>query len=235
MIGEHDEKTQSPSMGEEIEELRKPEEPVAEAEEPPSVEQDVISPDVSGQQAVPSLSVSPQIIEEKKSKPGVRVLFTLILISISLVAGISIVGLHQSTENVGSSRIVVQPVPPPLPAPQNPTTEPTVVIEVYGDSGCTEVMTVVEWGPIEKGSSVSQVVYVKNAGDASVTLSLMTDNWDFDGAANHMTLSWNCDGNPIDSGDIVEIVLMLSIDSSGTFLGEFTFDIVFLQARQLVT
>ena len=228
VIGEPDEDTQSLDVKEEKESQEKPVEPEVEHKKSPSVGQDVVPPDASGQQAVPSVSVSPKNVEGKKSKLGARVVLTLILVSIFLVSGISIAGLLQSTESVGTSGIVVQSFPPPPPVPSGPPPEPTVEIDVYGDSECTVGVSEVEWGSIETGSSISRVVYFKNAGDASVTLSLLTENWAPAGAADQMTLSWNYGGSPIESGAVVEVILTLSIDSSGTAVGEFTFDIVFV-------
>ena len=246
VIDEPEKKIQDPVIIEEIDVRRELEEPVVEVDELPTTEQVEgfptteqvdglptaeqveVPPVLSGQQDVPSLGVSPPQIEEKKGRPGARVILTLILISVSLVSGFSIAGLLQSTESVGTSGIVVQPVPPPPPAPPAPPPEPTVEIDVYGDSGCTNVVTEVAWGSIQTGSSASEIVYVKNAGEASVSLSLLTDNWDPVGAAGYMTLSWNYDGNPIEPGAVLEVVLTLSIDSSGTDLAGFTFDIVFV-------
>lgn len=148
---------------------------------------------------------------------------------ISVVGSVSVVGLLQSSESVGSSGIVVQSPPPPAPAlPSAPPPEPKIDIDVYSDWGCTVSLTRVEWGSVEAGGSVDRVVYVRNAGDYGVVLSLLTEGWDPAGASEHMGVSWDYDGGPIEAGGVVEIVLTLSVEASTPVLGGFTFDIVFV-------
>lgn len=155
----------------------------------------------------------------------------LILLSIALVGGVSVVGLLQSTERVGTSGIITQPPPPPPPAPPPPPPpppEPAVEIDVYGDSACTQVLSDIEWGSIEAGGSVDNVVYVKNSGDQSVTLSLATESWTPAGATDYMGLSWDYDGSALGPGAVVELTLTLTVDSAITGIESFSFDIVII-------
>ena len=160
------------------------------------------------------------------------VLATLAVISIAFVGGMSVVGLLQSNERLNSSGIVTQP-PPPLPPPPSspsppppPPPEPSIEIDVYGDSACTQPISSVEWGSIDAGDSVDKVVYVKNSGDDGVVLSLSTDNWNPAEAADDLTLSWDYDGSSLGPGDVVGVMLTLSVDSSTSGISNFGFDIV---------
>jgi len=65
---------------------------------------------------------------------------------------------------------VTTPSPPPSPLP-------TVEIGVYWDSECTSEVSSVDVGSIEVGSTESTTVYVRNEGDAAVTLLMRTENW----------------------------------------------------------
>jgi len=156
---------------------------------------------------------------------------SLLLMTVIFVGGVSVVGLLQSTERVGSSGIVVQPPPPPLPPPPSPPPspppEPDIEIDVYGDAACTQVLSSVGWGEIEAGSSKTRVVYVKNNGDDGVSLSLLTENWDPTGASNYLQLSWDYDGGIIVSGEVRQITLTLSVSPSSGGLN-FSFDIVII-------
>lgn len=76
--------------------------------------------------------------------------------------------------------------------------------------------------------SVDREVYMKNAGDYGVVLSLLTDEWDPVNAAEHMGVSWDYDGGFLEAGAIMEIVLTLTVDASPPVLGGFSFDIVFV-------
>ena len=155
------------------------------------------------------------------------------VISLVFIGGVSVVGLLQSTERVGSSGIVVQPPPPPPPPPPSspppsPPPEPDIEIDVYGDAACTQVISSVGWGEIEAGSSKNRVVYVKNNGDDGVSLSLLTENWSPSGASNYLQLSWDYDGSTIVSGEVRQITLTLSVSPSASGIDGFSFDIVII-------
>jgi len=160
-----------------------------------------------------------------KNKAG---FITTLIIIISIVSSISVTGLLQSTESVGSSGILVQTLPPTPPPPSQPPSppEPRVEIDVYSDGECTSKLTQVEWGSIEAGSSIDRVMYVKNTGDAEVTLSLLTDSWDPVVAEDYMVVSWDYNGEELGSGEVVEITLTLTVEASISVLGEFHFDVV---------
>jgi hypothetical protein len=87
-------------------------------------------------------------------------------------------------------------------------------------------MSSVSWGSIEAGSSVNRVLYVKNSGDDTVTLSLHTDDWDPVGAEDDLYLSWDYDGSALDSGAALKATLTLSVDGSTNDINDFSFDII---------
>ena len=156
----------------------------------------------------------------------------IVLLSVALIGGVSVVGVLQSTERVGTSGIVV--IPPPLPSPPPPSPpspsppppEPSIEIDVYSDASCTQVLTSLQWGFIEAGSSAYNTVYVKNSGDGGVILSLTTDNWTPVEAEDYMDLSWDYDFSPLSSGAVVEVTLELEVSSSIGGIDDFSFDII---------
>jgi hypothetical protein len=160
------------------------------------------------------------------------VLATLAVISIAFVGGMSVVGLLQSNERLNSSGIVTQPSPslPPPPSPPSPPPppppEPTIDIDVYSDSACTQPISSVVWGSIEAGDSENRVVYVKNTGDDSVVLSLGTDNWSPSEAEDDLHLSWDYGGSTLSTGAVLQVTLILDVDSSVNGIDDFSFDIV---------
>jgi len=143
-----------------------------------------------------------------------------------LVGGISVVGLLQSTERVGTSGIVTKPPPPSPPPPPPPPPEPTVKIDIYSDYECTQPLSAVDWGSIRVGGSVQKTVYIKNSGDQTVSLSLSTENWTPAAAADYMTLSWDYDGSGLGSGAVVGVTMTLTIASSIIGIETFSFDVV---------
>ena len=212
--------------------LETPREAVVEAEKASSADREGFLAKVRRQWPRPSL----EKIFEKFSIVGrwsnkSFFLASMILLSVALVGGISVVGLLQSAERIGTAGIVIRPSPPPPqppPPPPPPPPEPAVEIDVYSDSGCTQVLSAVEWGSIEAGDSVNKKAYIKNSGDQSVTLSLTTENWVPAGAADYITLSWNYDGSALGPGAVVEVTLTLTVDSAITGIEDFNFDIVII-------
>ena len=158
-------------------------------------------------------------------------LVLLLALSLVLIGSMSVVGLLQSTERVSSSGIIIQP-PPPLPDPptspptQPPPPEPTVEIDVYSDAGCTVEATDIEWGSVEAGNSVNRVIFIKNAGESGVTLSLSTQNWSPPTASDDIQLTWNYDGSTLNPGSVREVILTLSVSPNISGIDTFSFDIV---------
>ena len=150
--------------------------------------------------------------------------------TVIFVGGVSVVGLLQSTERVGSSGIIVQPPPPPPPPPPpnppSPPPEPSIEIDIFSDSACTQPLSSVTWGEIEAGRSVNRIIYIRNSGDEGVTLSLLTDNWSPSGVDNYLQLSWNYNGNTLTSGVVLEVTLTLAVSSSTIGVDSFSFDII---------
>lgn len=160
---------------------------------------------------------------------------SLLVVSLAFISGISVVGLLQSSERLGTSGIVTQPPPPPPPpppAPPPPPPEPEIEIDVYSDSGCTQPISSVEWGSIMAGGSVSRTVYVRNSGDYGVVLSLSTSNWSPAGASDDLHLSWDYDGGGLGPGQVVGVTLRLSVDSGTSGFSGFSFDIVITGSAQ---
>ena len=52
-----------------------------------------------------------------------------------------------------------------------------VNVGVYSDSACTLNLTSIDWGNVYPGGSVPRTIYVKNTGNAPITLSMTTALW----------------------------------------------------------
>jgi hypothetical protein len=91
-------------------------------------------------------------------------------------------------------------------------------------------MSNVNWGEIEPGVSVKRKIYVKNVGEQAVTLSLTTEDWTPKSAKDHMKLAWDYNSKPIKVGEVKEITLTLSVDSSIKDINNFSFEIVIISS-----
>ena len=52
-----------------------------------------------------------------------------------------------------------------------------VNVGVYSDAACTLNLTSIDWGSVYPGGSVPRTIYVKNTGNAPITLSMTTTSW----------------------------------------------------------
>lgn len=102
----------------------------------------------------------------------------------------------------------------------------TVGVGAYWDEGCTNAVTMVNWGNIEPGESKKVLIYIKNEGSTPVTLSMNTTDWSPSSAENYMSLSWDYSGGQIAAGGAVRVTLTLTVSSSASGITSFTFDII---------
>ena len=147
------------------------------------------------------------------------------------VALLSVSGILQSTERLGSSGIITASAPaptPPAPAPSPPPPEPEVEIDVYEDLACTTTQYSIEWGEIEAGGSSSVTIYIKNNGDTDIILGLGSENWTPTNSQDYTTLSWNDSGTVLTPGEVRGVTITLDVDSDCPPMNSFGFDVVII-------
>jgi hypothetical protein len=149
---------------------------------------------------------------------------TALFIIISFIGGMSVTGLLQSSQNIVTSGLIVQPSPPPSPTPPPP--EPKIDIGIYSNKECTQMISRIEWGIIEIGNSTTNTIYIKNLGETSIILSYMTENWEPARISEHIELTWNYDGITLDPNTNTEITLTLNVKTTIRDIGGFNFDII---------
>ena len=89
-------------------------------------------------------------------------------------------------------------------------------------------MSSLTWGEIEAGKSSTLRIYVKNNGDASVVLSLATDNWNSKDSKDNMSLSWDYTGSKIQPNEVRAINLILNVNPDCPELSSFGFDVIII-------
>ena len=162
------------------------------------------------------------------------------LIAAALIAvvmtgvSLSVSGILQSTERLGSSGIIIESAPAynpiifPAPSPSPPSPEPVVKIDVYENLACTTVQSSIAWGDIEAGGSSSVTFYIKNNGDTDVLLELRSENWTPTNTMQYTMLSWDNDGTALTPGEVRGVTLTLNVDSDCPAIESFTFDVVII-------
>lgn len=145
-----------------------------------------------------------------------RVEVILIVATIGIVVSVlaaSLLSAYQRVPNTGNLR--------------------TVGVSVYWDSACTSNVTDIDWGFLEPGDTANKTVFIKNGGTLPIVLNITTDNWDSTSAFEHITLSWNQEGNVLNTTvPVVQAVLTLSVSPDVSGVTSFNFDIIITGTEQ---
>lgn len=99
-------------------------------------------------------------------------------------------------------------------------------VTIYWDSECTDVVSSINWGNFEAGSSDSKTVYVKNIGNKAISILMNTMDWEPSAASDDISLDWNYNGQTIESNASIEVTLTLTIASTISEITTFAFDII---------
>jgi len=101
----------------------------------------------------------------------------------------------------------------------------TIGVGAYWDSACTNKVSAIDWGMLEPGSTRDVIIYLKNEGNAPITLSLSATNWSPSNASNYISIGWSYSGEQISPGNVIQVTLSLLVSSGISGITNFTFDI----------
>jgi len=130
------------------------------------------------------------------------------MVSIAVFSAAVVTGILTTSRTVGSSGTVK-----------------AINVEVYWDLGCTQVVDQIDWGILEPSDTPTKTVYVKNTGNAALTLSMTYSGWDPPEAGSYITLSWDKESSTVDPDGVTGAILTLSVSGSISDITTFTFDI----------
>lgn len=97
-----------------------------------------------------------------------------------------------------------------------------VNVGVYSDSACTQNCTSLNVGTVSPGSTVTQVVYVKNTGNVPETITMTVGPWSPTGAGSYLTLTWNRQSTVLNAGQSIDATLTLTVASNTGSLTSFS-------------
>jgi len=141
-------------------------------------------------------------------KPSQFVLITIIAALIVLI--VTTTGLLTINQTVSSSGTVT-----------------AINVGVYSDSACTTELTSIDWGMISPGNSVNRTIYLKNTGNAQITLFMTKTNWNPVNADGPITLTWNRENATLNVDQVTSAILTLTLSKSISGITNFSVDIVF--------
>jgi len=131
------------------------------------------------------------------------------VILLALVTGVGVSGLLSASKTLSSSGSIK-----------------AINVEVFSDPACTVPVSSLDWGTLEPLDVVTRTVYVKNTGNADMTLHMAVSNWSPAGASSYLTVTWDQEGTTLSEDEVATAVISLTVSDSITGIDTFTFQIV---------
>ena len=97
--------------------------------------------------------------------------------------------------------------------------------EVFANPDCTVIVERVNWGTVNRGSTVGITVYIKNIKNTNFTMSMNTTNWVPTIAEANIILAWNYTGELIEPNQVIPVQLLLMVNPNIENVVQFSFDI----------
>ena len=133
-------------------------------------------------------------------------LFGVVIISALMIVGVS--GLLTATKTIDSSGTIM-----------------AINIEVYSDLACTQPLSSLDWGIPEPGDTVNRVVYLKNTGNADMSLNMYVSNWTPSGVDTYLSLSWDQENTVIAPDEVLQSTISLLVESGISGITDFSYQI----------
>jgi len=98
----------------------------------------------------------------------------------------------------------------------------TLNLGVYQDFACTQPLSSVNWGTLRPGTAANRTIYVKNTGNAAVSLNMTVTTWDPSIASSYVTLTWDRQGSVLAAGNTAQALMVLSVSANVNGFTEFS-------------
>ena len=138
-------------------------------------------------------------------------IFLVIGIAIGFTAGLVIKSYW--IKNVGNI-VIVHP--------------PNIDLEFYSDPACTDLLTKIDWGIIDNGTSKNYTAYVKNLGNVRFNMTMHTENWAPPEAEPYIWVGWLYAGEIVLPDEVLTVVFKIKVASYVSGVTNFSFDIVII-------
>jgi hypothetical protein len=132
----------------------------------------------------------------------------VIVITLTLFVSAGILGQFSSLRLIGTRGIVK-----------------VIGVGVYWDANCTSLVSSLNWGTIEPGTTKNFTVFIRNEGNVVATLFKNETNWSPVNASAYISLEWDYDDHTINPSDTTQTTLTLMIAPDAQGVKDFNFDI----------
>jgi hypothetical protein len=101
-----------------------------------------------------------------------------------------------------------------------------VNVGVYSNSACTQNLTSISWGSVHPGESVARTIYVKNTGNAPITLSLSMSGWNPASANGPICILWDKENSGLSPVQSIAATITLSVSSEISGITDFSVNMI---------
>ena len=108
----------------------------------------------------------------------------------------------------------------------------TLNVELFLDQQGTQNCDSMSWGGIYAGESASKTIYVKNTGDATITLSMSITDWIPESADGPISMTWNRENYTLDPEETIQATLTLTISENTAGISNFGYKMLITGVAQ---
>jgi len=93
----------------------------------------------------------------------------------------------------------------------------TIGVEAYWDPNCENKTETIDWNTVWPGSTKNVSLYIRSVSNVKTTLHLYASNITPANVSEYLNLSWDYDGTPLNTDEIIQVTLFLSASDDKSF------------------
>jgi len=93
----------------------------------------------------------------------------------------------------------------------------TIGVEAYWDPNCENKTETIDWNTVWPGSTKNVTLYIRSVSNVKTALHLNTSNITPANISEYLNLSWDYDGTPLNTDEIIQVTLFLSASDDKSF------------------
>jgi hypothetical protein len=98
-------------------------------------------------------------------------------------------------------------------------------VGVYQDASGTTPLTVIDWGYLYPGDTVTTTLYVRNEVVGNVSIGVAFDDWTPIAASTFLSITWELDGDVLGHHEVARLDVTLNVSALIRDIDSFTFTV----------